>query len=110
MKKICLLITLLFSLLTFSNVSAQSGYQENYYYSTRGSVNYECGNTVAVFVGYDGWGNAIYNGIRYCRKTVWHSYTGWYTGYYWYNGYWQSSYEYRTWWYYTWVDYTVRVY
>lgn len=97
--------------------NAQSGFVQGRYYTQQYSVQNLCGNVYSVFSGYyNNFGQAIYYGYQDCRRAEWHSQYDQWAGYFWeYNpvtGYYQWNYrtEWRTWWWYTWNNYTIRVY
>lgn len=109
MKRIIYLLIIVL-LVTTKNASAQSGWQENSYYNERGASDIICGNCYSVLVGYNYYGQPIYQWYQNCQRRVWYSWYGGRNGYYWTCGggncYWDYHYEVRTWWYFTWTNFT----
>lgn len=95
MKKF--IISLLVSLFITLGATAQSGWRTGRIYAERGQTWTQWKIDI---VGYDGWGNPIYDKI--CRQTYWHQ--KWYRGYVyvwgpngWYTTWREGSYWYCTW-------------
>ncbi len=110
MKIIIIAILSFISTLAFLNCNAQSGWQVNSYYNEQGESDIICGNCYSVFSGYDIYGRPVYSLIQNCQQRNWHSWYGNRGGYFWicngYNCAWQYQYEERTWWYFTWYNFT----
>jgi len=96
------LLPLLFTICFVGNTIAQSGWQTGNWYQYQGQTWTEWQD---VFVGYDFFGNAMYQ--RMCRNTTWYKeyrsgyvylwgpsgwYTQWYEGYAW-SCYWSNWYR-----------------
>jgi len=108
--KIITLILLTFTLTYSPEIKAQSGWQVDHYYNERGGSDVICSSCYAVFVGYDIYNRPIYNYFQNCQQREWHSWYGNRGGYFWtcngYNCSWNYQYEERTWWYFTWRNFT----
>lgn len=90
--------------------NAASGWVQGDYYETRGASDVVCTPPYSVFTGYDAWGRPLYRRLQDCQRRDWHSWYGTRTGYRWaYNGYsyaWVAFNDTRTWWYFTWYNFT----
>ncbi len=92
---------------------AQSGWQENNYYTERGTSDIIYGICYSVFVGYDYYGRPVYKWYQNCQRRDWHSWYGTRSGYFWNcNGstcFWDVRYEERSWWYFTFYSFNPRM-
>ena len=97
--------------LTLLRSNAQSGWQVNRYYNEQGESDVIYGNCYSIVAGYDIYGRAVYNFVQNCQRREWHSWYGRRGGYFWgcnnYTCLWQYQYEERTWWYFTWYNFTI---
>ncbi|HMK26689.1 MAG TPA: hypothetical protein VK483_11735 [Chitinophagaceae bacterium] len=110
MKHITLLFITAIILVLTQKSHAQSGWQQNSYYSEEGQSDIIYGPCYSVLAGYDYYGRPVYNWFQKCQQRNWHSWYGRRGGYFWmcngYNCSWDYKYEERTWWYFTWYNFT----